>query len=421
MLTVIAFLVVILICVGLHELGHFLVAKVAGVRVDEFSVGFGPRVFSRTRGETRYSLRLLPLGGFVRMAGMLGLRGETDAGPRNFYRASIPKRLAISFAGIAMNFLLAITLFTAFYATPTASQILDGSPAQSAGLRSGDSIVSIAGHQISHGSQDVVASDAQAALDASQGNAQAVVYRSTDGVLHSATIKPALTILNTAPNNASCDPSRLPEGASYVTAINGAPVGTGNPQTLLAGAKTVSGYSVGGVNSPCPAERFTNAALLQGLEAGWKFGITLDYAGMPLTSSVGQSLQDIWNFVPATVQGITQISTTPGSGGIFGPNGLVGPIGIAQQAGDQVAQGPRAAVYFVGYISMALGFLNFLPIPFLDGGRILLVLIEAVRRRRLAPEREAAIYAVGAVLILMLMVYVTIGDVRRLINGGGHG
>jgi regulator of sigma E protease len=103
LITIVAFLVLITVVVVVHEGGHFVLAKLSGIRVDEFFVGFGPRVVSFKRGDTEYGIRALPVGGFVRMPGMLGLEGEADAGERNFYRATIPRRLATIAAGVISN------------------------------------------------------------------------------------------------------------------------------------------------------------------------------------------------------------------------------------------------------------------------------------------------------------------------------
>ncbi len=113
-----AVILVLLVVVLVHEGGHFVLAKWAGVRVDEFAFGFGPRLWAHRRGETTYSLRAIPAGGYVKMAGMLGLEGEADAGERNFYRASIPKRMMVILAGIVANMILAGLLFTVYFATP---------------------------------------------------------------------------------------------------------------------------------------------------------------------------------------------------------------------------------------------------------------------------------------------------------------
>ncbi|MFZ2034256.1 MAG: site-2 protease family protein, partial [Candidatus Dormiibacterota bacterium] len=100
-----AFILVLVSVITVHEFGHFAVGKLSGIKVEEFSIGFGPKLYSRTVGETLYAIRAIPAGGFVRMAGMLGLTGESDAGDRNFYRASRPRRFATVAAGIVSNFI----------------------------------------------------------------------------------------------------------------------------------------------------------------------------------------------------------------------------------------------------------------------------------------------------------------------------
>ncbi len=173
-----AIILVLLSVVLVHEGGHFIVGKLCGIRVDEFSVGFGPRLAARTVGETTYSVRLLPAGGYVRMAGMLGLEGEADAGERNFYRATIPKRLATILAGIVANMIFAGLLFTGINMWPNGSHIQPGAPAQLAGLHDGDVIVSVDGQPIRHDTATVVINDLYAATTRAQGRPMTVVYAS---------------------------------------------------------------------------------------------------------------------------------------------------------------------------------------------------------------------------------------------------
>ncbi len=414
MTAIVAFIVVILVCVGFHEFGHFVFGKLLGIRVDEFSIGFGPRLISKQRGETRYAIRALPLGGYVRMAGMLGLPGEADAGKRNFYRASIPKRLLVMSAGILANVLLALICFTIVLVTPTASQVSNSSPAYAAGLRDGSSIVSIDNQPIDHSSAEAVGKFVAHAVDAGKGKAMSVAYRDASGALHHTTIQPELIVYNTSPDNPTCDHSRLPQWWSTITAINGHPVGLGTPASLL-GAKhvTVSGI---GQDPPCGPTQFTNIPFpgLSGtVDSAWKIGVGLDYAGEPVLPAIRDAAVEVATFPQQTYERVREVVTTSGSGGVFGPNGFQGPVGIAQDAGTQVAQGPQAVIWYIGFISVNLALLNVLPIPFLDGGKILLLGIEAARRRRLAPAREAAIYAVGLAMVLMFFVYVTVADLRN--------
>jgi regulator of sigma E protease len=118
-------------------------------------------------------------------------------------------------------------------------------------------------------------------------------------------------------------------------------------------------------------------------------------------------------FVTTTFTDLGNLVTNPKSGGITGPQGLSGPVGIVRQTVTATHQGGRSLAFWIAFISMNLGLVNVLPIPFLDGGKAVLILIEAVRRRRLDPRREAFIYAVGLAIVVVFVIYVTIGDVSR--------
>jgi regulator of sigma E protease len=414
-----AVILLLVAVVVVHEAGHFVVGKLAGIRVDEFSVGFGPKLFARKRGDTTYALRLIPAGGFVRMAGMLGLQGEPDAGERNFYRASIPKRLATIAAGIVFNFIFAGLCFTAVNTTPTPSHIIPQSPAALAGLRDGDVILSIDGTAIRHDTLVHVSADLHAATTAAQGRPMQVTYRTSDGAIRTTTVKPELVLFNGLAGS-------LPVGAIVVTAVNGAPVGTGDPATLL-GAGTqvlVSGYAENPDGTP--GRHFTNVAVTgvrtgygaqNSVEAAWLLGVQAGFDGEALPQAVADGFTVIPGFIRNTVVGIYDLITVPSLGGVTGPNGFTGPVGIAEQTvtaaqGGFLGQG--GLVFWIGFVSMNLGFVNMLPIPFLDGGKLLFILIEAVRRRRMNPRTEAVASAVGLAIVVLFAIYVTIGDVTRM-------
>jgi len=402
--------------VVVHEFGHFVVGKLSGIRVDEFSVGFGPRIVARRIGETLYALRWLPLGGYVRMAGMLGLASEADACERNFYRASMPRRLATISAGVVFNFVFAILLFTIVNMVPTSSQIFGGSPAAAAGLHDGDTITSVDGRAIRSAPGDVSA-DLHAATAASQGYAMRVTYRTSSGQLRTVTVKPELVITNPVAKSA------LPLGSLVVTSINGAPVGTGDPAALLGAGKSVT---VGGVMQTAtgPSGKRIPAARISGVAdadnaaptvpgAAWRIGITPGADGEPFPAAVADGAKEIPTFVHDTAVGLYQLITVPRLGGVTGPQGLSGPVGIAKLTVTAAHGGFINLLQWIGLISMNLGLINILPIPFLDGGKLLFLGIEAFRRKRLDPRYEMAITAVGLVLVVLFVIYVTIGDVGR--------
>ncbi len=433
-----AIILVLLSVVLVHEGGHYLVAKLSGIRVDEFSVGFGPRIARRTIGETTYSLRAIPAGGYVRMAGMLGLEGEADAGERNFYRATIPKRLATILAGILANMVFAGLLFTVIFAWPNASHIQPGAAAQLAGLHDGDVIVSVDGQPIRHDTAADVSSDLHAATARANGRPMTVVYTS-GGSTHTIQLTPSLIIVNgvqppptaspgTAPTAAPsagatpATPATIPVGVEFVvTAINGHPVTPGDPAALLAGGTTsLSGFVINDDGTRGMTYTDVRVSGVQdgsgadgAIQAAWRLGISPNFDGEPVTQALGDGFGQIPTFVTTTVKDLANLVTNPKSGGITGPQGLSGPVGIVRQTVTATHQGGRSLAYWIAFISMNLGLVNILPIPFLDGGKAVLILLEAVRRRRLDPRREALVYAVGLAIVVVFVIYVTIGDVSR--------
>jgi regulator of sigma E protease len=432
-LTVVGAVILVLLAVVLvHEGGHFLVGKLCGVRVDEFSVGFGPRIAARRFGETTYSLRIIPAGGFVRMAGMLGLEGEADAGERNFYRASIPKRMATILAGIVANMLFAGLLFTILLTLSNASRIQPGAAAQQAGLHDGDVILSVDGRPIRHDTATDVSNDLHAATSAAAGRPMTVVYVS-GGSTHTVTIRPSLIIVNGIQPSATATPSpssapvqtvaELPVGAEFVvTAVNNQPVSTGDPAQVLGGGGPVrvAGFLInadgsrGSSYSDLTASRVANGSGADGaVQAAWRLGVSPNYDGEPVGQALADGFGQIPTFVTTTFSDLSNLVTNPKSGGITGPQGLSGPVGIVRATVTATHQGGRSLAYWIAFVSMNLGLVNVLPIPFLDGGKAFLILLEAVRRRRLDPRREAMIYAIGLAAVVLFAIYVTIGDVSR--------
>ena len=436
-----AVILVLLVVVLVHEGGHFVLAKWAGVRVDEFAFGFGPRLWAHRRGETTYSLRAIPAGGYVKMAGMLGLEGEADAGERNFYRASIPKRMMVILAGIVANMILAGLLFTVYFATPTSSHLLAGEAAQLAGMHDGDTIVSVDGRPIRHDSSADVSADLHAATAASQGRPMLVVYRDGSGATHTTTIKPSLLVINGYPGPVSASPSAspgptpapspsagangavaLPPGQFAVTAVNGQPVGAGDPAQLLGGGAVVrlDGFVItpdgtaGATLKDVVVSGITDGdGQDNALQAAWRLGVQPDFSGEAIPQSLADGFGQIPSFVHDTAVGLYSLVTNPKLGGVTGPQGLSGPVGIATQTVTQAHRGTKNLLYWIAFISMNLGLVNVLPIPFLDGGKFMLILIEAIRRRRLDPRREALIYAISLAIVVVFVIYVTIGDVGR--------
>lgn len=421
-----AFILVLVSVITVHEFGHFAVGKLSGIKVEEFAIGFGPKIFSRRIGETLYAIRAIPAGGFVRMAGMLGLTGESDAGERNFYRASLPRRFATVAAGIVVNFIFGGLLFAIVDMQPTPYFYDSHAASGAAGLKSGDTILAINGLGIRQDTINEVTSDLHNATTASQGRPMTVVYRASDGSTHTTTLTPRLTISNIVADQSTVAGGKLPAGGLEVTSINGAAVGNGDPATLLGngGPVAISGYLANADGSP--SRYFTNVTVSgikdgyptnNEIRAAWIMGVVPGFNGLSPPAAIATGFSAIPTFIWNEVTGIYGLIVHPPQGGINGPQGFTGPVGIAQEtavATNNGFLGPTGLVYWIGFISLNLGFVNMLPIPFLDGGKLLFILIESVRRRRLNPKVEATITAVGLAVVVVFAVYVTIGDVTRL-------
>lgn len=370
--TIGAFIAVLVLLILVHELGHFLAAKRAGITVQEFGVGFPPRIGSVVWRGTRYSLNWIPLGGFVKM---LGDDGEIEAEKMRqqglseaaidramagaFNRRPISARIAVLLAGVVMNFLLAAVLFSVALSLPlqqgqgplTITEIQVGSPAVVAHLQVGDVLVAADGRTFS------ISRDLTAYLRSRAGHQVALTIRRDGGEL----------TLNVTPRVLTAEQEAQGLGAvgfSY------------EPERFVEVPSSVAG----------PFD-----AIGQGFAAVRDLAVQIPGG---LATAVGGLL------------GLNQ------SGGT-----AVGPIGIAEETGRVLRAPLVSQLIFVGILSVNLAVVNVLPFPPLDGGRIAVVLIEAVRRRRLPADREALIYLTGFMVLIALVILISIRDISRLIGG----
>lgn len=332
-----------------HELGHFIVARLAGIRVEEFGIGLPPRLFGVRRGEVIYSVNAIPLGAFVKMTGE---NGEDDYDPRSFGAKGKLARSAVLVAGPAMNFLTAALLFAAAYAigwpTPTSSEVFiykvnAGSPAEAAGMQPGDKVVALDGRKIETAKEFVDNT------------------RQKLGQEVSVTIERGGTQVQTK----LTPRTQWPEGDG--------PLGIGLQVRAL---KTV------------PVSYPIHEAIPMG------FARATDMVLFTLAVPV----MIVQGALPAEV-------ARP-----------IGPIGIAQvttQAADEVADSGWwfPLITLTATISAGLAIANLLPFPALDGGRLLMIGVEAIRRKRISPEREGALHFVGLMVLISLMLLISYYDI----------
>ena len=354
--SLLSFTVALGVLVFVHELGHFLVAKRVGVRVQRFSIGFGPVVFSWRRGETEYAVSAIPMGGYVKM---LGEDDEDEAGvamepERAFSTQPVWKRAAIVGAGPLMNFVFAFVMYTALFASigvelpsnqPRVGGVSVGMPAEQAGLRPGDRVVSIDGQPVA------TWNELSSIVQASQGRTLSMIVE-RDGAQLPLQVTPALH-----------------SGRS------------------MFGEETDSVYRIG-------------------IEASHESSRVGPFA------AIGVAAQQTYTASYVVLKGLGLMIQ-----GRVPLSELGGPIAIARAAGQQAQEGASRFLSMLAFLSVNLGVLNLLPIPALDGGHLAFFGIEGLMRRPLRQRHREIAQQVGVLLLITLMVFVFYNDIHRLVQG----
>ncbi|MGH7749971.1 MAG: site-2 protease family protein, partial [Candidatus Dormibacteria bacterium] len=291
--TIPAIVLVLFVIITIHELGHFLFAKWSGIRVDEFAIGFGPKVYGRRVGETLYSIRLIPAGGFVRMAGMMGIEGEADAGARNFYRATIPRKGATILAGGVFNLILAVILYALVAMPSTPGVIEPDSPLAASGVNADEALLQVGGAALDAHDPQLATDTVHRATISSQGRPIPVTYRDSQGHERTIEVPPLLVLDNERVPADGAAATAPPQGPLVVETVNGQsqrqggrPLLTGDPATVLGGGGPVhiSGHLLGD-----PTQRFTDKVVdgvtdgqvpaLGKALASWKLGVSAGAQG----------------------------------------------------------------------------------------------------------------------------------------------
>lgn len=324
--------------ITVHELGHFLAAKGTGMLVTEFSIGFGPKLFQKKVGETLYSLRLCPLGGYNRIAGMEPGEAVT---PRGFNGRPLWARMLVILAGPFMNFLLPFLLFFGIFAVsgltlpvnkPVVGSLMEGYPGAAAGLQAGDRLVSINGRKLEKWN------DINSLVQENGPKPGKVVIR-RDGREMTLTLQPRF------------------DGDSKRFLIGVRPPLEHRQLSLWESLKT-AGLAVGK----------TTVAMVDGLRKMITGKVRADIAG---------------------------------------------PIGVAHMAGDVAAQGAVPYLEFMAFLSLNLAVLNLVPIPALDGGQFLVLVVEGLLGHALAPKAKEIIQMIGVACIVALTIFATMHDLLQ--------
>lgn len=384
---IVPFFIILVILVVVHELGHYFTAKWFGVKVLEFGIGYPPKLWGKKVGDTEYTINVLPLGGFVR------LLGEEDPSDPQSLAAQKPwKRIIIMAAGSFMNILLPIVLFTIAFMIPQEvptgaaliTTVAPGSPAEEAGVQAGDILLAVNGREV----QNV--QDAAYLIRLNQGEKMTWRVRQEQrdefGQVTGRGIVEVDVYARWAP----------PEGQG--------PTGIGLNDAALAGRL-----------ASLPPDLSEQERVETVRQIVQEEGFT-ESQSYPIWEAVPRGARaTMESLVLARNQVVSWIAAQSR------PEGLTGPVGIAQVTGEVVEQAGWVKLFeLAALLSINLAILNILPLPMLDGGRIFFVLIEILRGgRRIAPEKEAFVHFIGFVVLIGFVIVISVFDVMRIFRGDG--
>lgn len=343
-MTIIIAVIILAILILAHELGHFWVARLIGIPVHEFSLGFGHRLYFTRRNGVEYSLRVIPLGGYVRMAGEEP--GDMNH-PDGFNNRKPWEKIAVAFSGPFMNIILAVFIFIYIFAVigiaqpvneAVVGEVLQNKPAYTAGLQTNDRILNVNGTDINSWNNFV----------------------------------------NIIKEN--------PAGTSFQIEIerNGAVASL----AMQSVTDESTGQPIIGVYPQVEYEK-------QGIWDAIKLGFVQTYQMTVLL-----------------LGGLVMLFT-----GAASASDLAGPVGITSMVGEAVRGGMVYLFSFTAFLSINLGIINLLPIPALDGSRIVFALVEGIRRKPLDPEKEGFIHWIGFMFLILIIIFATYNDIMRLIKG----
>ena len=374
---ILAFIIVVSIIVVFHEFGHFIVAKILGVKVENFSLGFGPKLISKKIGETEYAISALPLGGYVKL---MGEDPEEELSPedekRSFSKLSPFKKFLIIFFGPMFNFILALVILTIIFSAgkpvlkSVVGKVIKGDPAVMAGLKKGDVITSVNGKKLWKWT-----------------SLSSYIQKYGKHTIVLGVKRPINTINNKITNNKAVKESPATNKINYSKTF-----------FIHVKPKLISGLSI------------FKRKIKRYIIGIYPSNVTVNQS-RNIFSAFYSGLKEVWFIIYITILSVYMLIA-----GKIPSTDLGGPIMIAQLSGRAASMGLSQFFYFIAVISVNIGLVNLFPIPALDGGHILFSFIEMIRRRPLSPKFQENAAKIGFALLIMLLLFVSYNDIMRNIK-----
>ena len=448
--SIFAFIVVLGVLIFFHELGHFLVARLFGVGVEKFSLGFGPRLVGRTVGITDYRISAIPLGGYVKMVGdEPDVEIDPEMIPYSFTHKHVFKKILIVAAGPLFNLLLAVIIYTCFFffigtedIRPVVNHVTAESPAAEAGIVVGDLITTVDGQAVASWS------DIEQQIADAEGRPVALTIRRNDGVISVSLtpetrmvkdilgddkpyfdagfsgLPPLKALVGDVADGYPAKKAGLQKG-DLIVAIDDAPVDSWNTMKTIISqcdgktlAITVQRGDETKTFDVVPVLYSEENMLGEKVDA-YRIGISTPGISIPEGDSiiikrgpleaVAESIDQTYQITRLTLLSIGKLIK-----GTVSTKTLGGPIMIAEMAGKQAEAGLTNLIFFIAVLSINLAVLNFLPIPVLDGGHLMFFFIEAVMRRPVNTRMREIAQQAGIFVLILLMIFVFYNDITRL-------
>lgn len=399
----------------IHELGHFLVAKLCKVKVNEFALGFGPVLFSKQGKETKYQIRAIPLGGFVSMEGE-ETRSESAGA---FNKVCIPKRIAIVAAGGLVNIIFALIVYMGLQTymgnnvTTQVDTCTSGYAAENIGIQSGDKIVRINGKKVKKQAdinKIVTESNGEELTLQIKRNGQILEYKTSPTTVEYNSTGIYLESENSTKiqgfdSTQSVQKQGLEIGDTIVS-VNGINVENSSAKLSEILQEDLKNESLNFIVKRNNKEVTIDVTPIK--QKKYLLGVKLKTADSDFLTRTYYAFLNTGDFAFSIVDNIKMLFT-----GKVSTNDLMGPVGISSVVAK--TNGLQEFIYILALISLSLGVTNLLPFPPLDGGKIVLLLIEAIRRKPLEEKYEVGIQMLGFGLMIILSVYVTFNDINRII------